>query len=196
MKPKIRYLMSIFTLLLILLWFSPQGFCYSFGGRIFIDTNDDGIYNVGEGVNGVEVTLWEYISGSWQYTDCKNNYGGEHWFVAGADVYQASNLTFSDGAWGYGTLYSGSSYKLEFDLTGLGLAGFDSTQEYITNGDFSIVFNTDTGFTDSFNLLSNEYGLNAKALATVPEPGTMLLFGLGLVGLAGGIRRKKTDKGC
>ena len=85
--------------------------------------------------------------------------------------------TFSSGTWSLMTLANGTH---EYTLMGAVVSGNGTV-----GGTSQLTINTGKGFFNGSVALSS-----GDTNLTVPEPGTLSLFGTGLIGLAGVIRRK------
>ena len=79
------------------------------------------------------------------------------------------------------TVFRGSDPYLEFDP---GTVLFDFSTTGIPT------FNSSFLFFDDFNLLLGQWDTNAN-ITVVPVPAAVWLFGSGLIGLAGVVRRKR-----
>lgn len=101
----------------------------------------------------------------------------------GGDVTDILNLAGTSLAWG-GTSWTDRQKESLFGDMTLSLSDYDASKEiYI-----SIFWKTDK---DSLFGSGGTITVSNNDVAPVPEPATMLLFGIGLAGLAGVSRRKK-----
>ena len=172
------------TLLAVVAGSAEQGFCSYSNGYVWIDLNGDGVQNSGEGLAGVNVTLWEEES--------PNNWIEQidQWSIA-----LPEGVTNSGGKWGY-ALEKEKTYKFQFDLTGLNGYAFNQSQIVLQTDHFTISFDPNTGYSGTFSTTrtsGNIYDLDLEVVAT-PIPSAAIIFGSGLIGLAG-IRRKFKKSG-
>jgi len=150
---------------LIILPQNTLAFNYAdFGDLVWYDSNSDGIKDSGEpGIDNVWVELHE------------------------GSAMIAGGTTFGGGTYGF-TLtgdHPSQTYSIWVDITTLP-TGLFPTFDYdgIGTPNIASIFVSSSG---SYNFMDFGYGPNPPA---VPEPTTMLLFGAGLVGLAGFGRKK------
>lgn len=146
---------------------------------------------------GVFVGLYNQV-----WTDRVTAAGGEDttWWITGLDMQAFGGYwDFSPGGWGQGLtltvslLTKGSAHV--FDICGAPGCGVPGQTYYVPDGTwFGVV--ADTPF-DSMTITADHqpgvaetFDLAGLDLARVPEPGTLVLMGTGLLGLAGAIRRK------
>jgi|GEM_PF-3957901 hypothetical protein len=109
------------------------------------------------------------------------------------DLWQPEEVRFSfdGGAWTPSTSVSGLSSLLlpqifSFDAAALALDGFINVLIQATSGDFYFAGSVLTVFGD------RELGVSSPTAPTnIPEPATLGLFGLALLGLGAAARRKK-----
>jgi hypothetical protein len=185
-------------------------------GDIFIDTNGDAVWGEdidgsGNGIASVSNSDYKYdYAIDFNYDSGSNTYA--------YDVYQLTNETLlgvyysqnqESNPWeiydpkkqNLTALTSGTWYYDE-NLTDLEVDGLQGTWNAIVNPDikthYAAQFNLDflgpeTDFIAHYTYQCGNDNLMGSGTTPVPEPATMLLFGTGLIGLAG-LGRKKFRK--
>ena len=154
-----------------------------FGGATYSSldsTIDAGSFTLGESIsytlNGTDTN---FIIGDWlkYYYDAEYNVGEDD-----------SN----SGGWSYvGTGTAGSasvSGSLSFGSIGTYTIGF-LVEDWNAFCGFDVRIREQTGQSDSYDVASFSFTVTEGGGPVIPEPATMLLFGSGLIGLAG-MRRK------
>jgi hypothetical protein len=148
-------------------------------GDIFIDINGDAKYGAGTGTG---------VGGN---AAVSNSFGYD--FVLDLDfstlsykVYELTNDSKVELAW-FSQNADGNSFLDDGKITTGSF--FDGGQHYFASVDLSFL-KPGTVFTSHFTMQCGNDNLMGSGTAPVPEPATMLLFGCGLIGLAGFGRRK------
>ena len=174
---------------------SPEGYT---SGDIFIDINGDAKYGVdAEGFSG-NMNYDYVIDINWITGQNSGNY----------DVYSIKNLLddqFQDTTynspqsdpWKFIKKDDQSIFSGSFSAGKLTDKPFDGDDHYYATG-FDLSFLTSDPyfsgvFTSHFTMQCGNDNLMGSGTAPVPEPATMLLLGIGLIGIAG-ISRKKLVK--
>jgi len=104
------------------------------------------------------------------------------------DVFLGSSLFNNPSDRDNLTVSGGPSFTTDTLRGTFVLRSIDATFEITSWG---IAFNTPVGFTGNGSRHDDQYISNNIVRNTIPEPATMLLFGFGLLGIAGVGRRKK-----
>ncbi len=162
------------------------------------DGNSFGIYDLQDASNRVEIFAGADDNNGWDSQSTLQQIGND--FTADGGITVA---TFSSGSFGYylDVAHTGNTY---FSDTALNSDNYDHLLAYQGTGDqFSVYLNDQYAeWTDNEWVLAWEdlYGggdqdftdfvVMVESVQPVPEPATMLLFGVGLIGLAG-LGRKK-----
>jgi hypothetical protein len=125
---------------------------------------------------------------------------GTTWWITGLDMQAFGGYwDFSPGGWGQGLtltvslLSKGSAHV--FDICGAPGCAIPGQTYYVPDGTwFGVVasgpFDAMTISADHQPGVAETFDLAGLDLARVPEPGTLVLLGTGLLGLAGAARRK------
>lgn len=96
-----------------------------------------------------------------------------------------AGLQFIDVFFGEIALLAGNTYHMEFDFTGnsnLNYFHWEGQRPNYTEGAFSNIDGTLGGPGGTSNSILPQFRVNASADTALPEPGTLALFGLSLVG--------------
>jgi len=118
-----------------------------------------------------------------------NSWGWESRFVAESqDIYSKQQVGMSaSGAWGDGTYTKTYEHTITERLNRY----LDRTDTYFMFEAYIVDNNPDYDVQVTGNFISNLIFDYAPAATAAPEPTTMLLFGLGILGIAG-VSRKRT----
>lgn len=152
-------------------------------------------------ITGFSVGAWvlpgdQPVGVSWQILS-----GGPDW--TGGTVLASGNATFSNAYWGTGfdgsyDIYTATVTGLNIPLSGgtywLELTNGTTTVEgnpvYWDENDGASQARQANYGVDQGPVGSEAFTINGTTGGTTPEPGTLILFGTGVVGLAGLMRRK------
>lgn len=174
---------------------------YSFTGAYGWEMADSFILGSSTNITGFSIGAWVFpgdqpVGVTWQILT-----GGPDWY--GGTVLASGNATFSNVYWGTG--FSGSYDIYTATVTGLNVPlGAGTYWLELTNGTTTVdgnpvYWDENDGPSsarqgnygvDQGPVGSESFTINGGAGGSTPEPGTLVLFGSGVLGIAGLIRRR------
>lgn len=165
----------------------------SFGGSLMISIRSGGGTNVADAVAALDPTAGT-VSGIVNFGTTDDN---DFLFATGTSLFAGVDTGLSGGGGSGSNIYamdlSGPTRTLTASLSNTELPGnswgWDAFQGGIAalNADSIFLFDSGFAFTSSAAYDTGTYTL--RGLASIPEPGVLILFGIGLAGLLGSRRR-------
>lgn len=123
--------------------------------------------------------FWSYDGSSWSNTGALSVVGGSYTMTPGVQSVLAYTVPLS-------TLGVGNGDTFYFDAYTSGGGGTDSAVDALSNPNVSI-----TSWSQAYTSSTNGGGLSSYTLSAIPEPATMSLIGLGVLGGLGFRRRRR-----